>query len=230
MPSTTCYMCASAPTSVEHVPPKCLFPEQKDLPTGVDLRKQLITVPSCDVHNTAKSKDDEYLLYALLLNVPNNETAENHAFTKVQRAVKRNPSVFAQFAQAQLPVLVEDNLTGEVQHTVAMRVDLDRLKGSLESIARALYFHHFGKSWTGKVLPYPHFVLAITEPDARELNRPNEQMAAAVEAMMKDLERHGENPEVFTYQVAPGHPPTETIMHLRFYAGSRVTLLFRSDG
>ena len=63
MPAT-CYMCTSAATSVEHVPPRCLFPEQKDLPIGVDLRKQLITVPSCDIHNSRKSKDDEYLFYA----------------------------------------------------------------------------------------------------------------------------------------------------------------------
>ena len=44
----TCYMCEKESTSSEHVPPKCLFPEKKDLPDGVDLRKSLITVPSCD--------------------------------------------------------------------------------------------------------------------------------------------------------------------------------------
>lgn len=68
MSVTHCYMCEATATSVEHVPPRCLFPEQKDLPSGVNLRKQLITVPSCEAHNTSKSKDDEYLLYALLMN------------------------------------------------------------------------------------------------------------------------------------------------------------------
>jgi len=219
-------MCASAATSVEHVPPRCLFPEQKDLPAGVDLRKQLITVPSCDIHNTAKSKDDEYLLYALIMNVPNNVTAVNHAFTKVRRAVTRNPSVFAKLSGIQLPVVVEDTLSGKVQQTVAIQVDLDRLKRSLVSIGRALRFHYFGGPWQAQVSAHPHFVLALTEPDARELNLPHEQMAAAVEALVKDSERHGENPEVFTYQVAPGQPPTEVVMHLRFYEGSRATLLF----
>ena len=61
----TCYMCDEESTSSEHVPPKCLFPEQKDLPEGVDLRKSLITVPSCDLHNSKKSNDDEY--YSIVL-------------------------------------------------------------------------------------------------------------------------------------------------------------------
>ena len=42
----TCYMCAAPKASVEHVPPKGLFPEIKDLPAGVNLRKELITVPA----------------------------------------------------------------------------------------------------------------------------------------------------------------------------------------
>ena len=54
----TCYMCEELATSVEHIPPQCLFPEQKDLPDGIDLRKQLLTVPSCDKHNSKKSQDD----------------------------------------------------------------------------------------------------------------------------------------------------------------------------
>lgn len=35
----TCYMCDAPATSEEHVPPKCLFPERKDLPQGMDLRR-----------------------------------------------------------------------------------------------------------------------------------------------------------------------------------------------
>ena len=60
----TCYMCDASATGREHVPPRCLFPEAKDIP-GKDFRKKLITVPSCDAHNFAKSKDDEYLMTIL---------------------------------------------------------------------------------------------------------------------------------------------------------------------
>lgn len=58
-PVRQCYMCEKPASTVEHVPPKCIFPEQKDSLGGQDLRKQLITVPACDVHNTKKSRDDE---------------------------------------------------------------------------------------------------------------------------------------------------------------------------
>ena len=228
MVQNKCYMCDSAATSVEHVPPRCLFPEKKDLPPEVDLRKQLITVPACELHNTAKSKDDEYLLYALLMNIPNNQTGSNHFLTKILRAIKRNPSLISVFAQSQLPVLVEDTATGHIQQTVAMQVDLPRLTTGLEMIGRALYFHHFKATWSGTVDAYPTFILSITEPNARELNEPVERMAATVEELFKDAPRYGENPEVFYYQVAPGIPPTAFVMLLKFYEGSRVTLLFKN--
>lgn len=59
MLTNTCYMCDAEATTVEHVPPKCIFPESKDLSSTdklLDFRKQLITVPSCDDHNGKNQK------------------------------------------------------------------------------------------------------------------------------------------------------------------------------
>jgi hypothetical protein len=229
MKTRTCYMCDAPETSVEHVPPRCLFPEQKDLPPGVDLRKQLITVPSCEEHNSRKSKDDEYLLYALLLNVPNNETAKNHVFTKLIRAIEYNPHLITQFAKTQVPVVVEDSVSGKIEPTVAVQVDERRLTSGLEMMGRAIYFHHFNQRWRGEVCAYPNFILAITEPNAQELNAPVEQMAAHAGQLMQGEPRFGENQQVFSYQVKGGQAPVETIMLLRFYEGSRVTLLFKAS-
>lgn len=181
MSATYCYMCDAAATSVEHVPPRCLFPEQKDLPSGVDLRKQLITVPSCDVHNSSKSKDDEYLLYALSMNIPNNTTASDHFSSKILRAIQRSPSVIKKFTEKQIPVKVEDTQTGEIHETLALQVDRQRLENALMMIGRALYFHHFNTRWKGSVSAYPNFLLALTEPNARELNEPVETMATLAE-------------------------------------------------
>ena len=70
MSNNTCYMCEAVATTDEHAPPRCLFPETKDLiDKSLDLRKELITVPACKEHNTAKSTDDEYLLNILSLNI-----------------------------------------------------------------------------------------------------------------------------------------------------------------
>lgn len=52
-----CYMCDQTAVGDEHVPPRCLFPKAKDLPNGVDLRKDLITVLSCADHNSEKSRE-----------------------------------------------------------------------------------------------------------------------------------------------------------------------------
>jgi hypothetical protein len=84
----TCYMCSSLAISKEHVPPKTIFPEIKDS-GDVNYRDKLITVPSCDVHNNAKSSDDEFLLVSLAGIIGNNSVGYRHKFTKVDRALRR---------------------------------------------------------------------------------------------------------------------------------------------
>jgi hypothetical protein len=47
----TCYACDCIESNREHVPPLCFFPEMKDIPNQLDLRRNLIRVPACDEHN-----------------------------------------------------------------------------------------------------------------------------------------------------------------------------------
>ena len=86
-------MCEKDATSEEHAPPKCLFPDEKDLPNGLNLRKDLIKVPSCESHNSAKSHDDEFLLYILCMNIATNSVALRQFFTKIRRSYKRRPAL-----------------------------------------------------------------------------------------------------------------------------------------
>src|SRR4051794_14858784 len=123
----SCYMCSAPNSSVEHVPPRGLFPKSKDLPQGADLRRQLITVPACDVYNTEKSLDDEYLMYALLLGIQNNPTAALQVQTKITRALNENPGVARLMSQHSLHVKVEDTATGEVGEALALRIDSRRV-------------------------------------------------------------------------------------------------------
>jgi hypothetical protein len=71
-PRASCYMCESVGTTREHSPPRCLFPESKDLEDRANLRKNLITVPSCADHNPRLSKDDEYFLVIAASNLEGN--------------------------------------------------------------------------------------------------------------------------------------------------------------
>ena len=92
--TTTCYMCNKPKTSNEHVPPKCLFPEKQDVTDGKDYRVNLIKVPSCDEHNSEKSKDDVYLLFFLAVSILSNDVSREHFASKIMRAIKRTPHVF----------------------------------------------------------------------------------------------------------------------------------------
>ena len=66
----TCYMCYAPATGREHFPPRCIFPEDRKY------RANLIKVPSCDEHNSKKSKCDEYLKFVLTAVGGMNELAD----------------------------------------------------------------------------------------------------------------------------------------------------------
>ena len=223
-------MCDQVATSVEHVPPKCLFPEQKDLPAGVDLRRQLITVPSCDEHNTQKSKNDEYLLYSLVMSIPANEVAQNQFLTKVLRAIGRNPALIEQFLTEHQSVLVEDADTLKVSSTIAVKVDKDRLENELIDLSRALYFHHFQEKWLGSIHVYPNFMLELEAETAREINEPIENMDKLSNQLFDGVDFHGENPDVFKYQIIDGGDACHKFMRLHFYNGNRVTVFVGKNG
>src|SRR5438876_341492 len=82
-------MCSSVATSREHVPPKNLFPEASDI-GGKSYRVNLITVPSCDEHNTQKSHDDEFLMVSLAGIIGNNSIGYMHKLGKVDRAIRNS--------------------------------------------------------------------------------------------------------------------------------------------
>ena len=87
MPRPRCYFCGAFATTREHVPPRNLFPEAKDV-EGQDFRKNLITVHSCDEHNSEKSHDDQFLMVSLAGIVGNNSIGYLHGMTKVSRAMR----------------------------------------------------------------------------------------------------------------------------------------------
>lgn len=224
----TCYMCDEKSTSSEHVPPKCLFPEEKDLPTGVDLRKSLITVPSCDLHNSKKSSDDEYLLYCLVMSIPSNEIGKNHFLTKIMRAIERNPSLIKKYLQKHQNVAVENMETGEWSQSIGCQIDDDRFEKSLEQLSRALYFHHFGFKAEGEIGIYPNFLLSMDE-GYKETNKTIAKMDSMSEGLFSKEVAHGENPEVFKYCAVDLGEGEQKILRLYFYQGNRVTVIFKNN-
>lgn len=220
-----CYMCKKTATSREHVPPKCLFPEQKDLPTGIDLRKNLITVPSCDEHNTEKSKDDEYLLYAIVMNIANNGTAFRQFSTKILRAIEKKPGFFNNFSKDNKPVVAVDE-NGVAFNTLIVKIDNRKIMKVLDHISRALYFYHNKHKFTGKCSVLYDFAIYSGSPNEVVRNERNSTVCKFAKDYFNSLNHHGENPDVFRYSFDSPDSEGRIALKMQFYGGSHAYVAF----
>lgn len=156
--SETCYMCDEPSTSREHVPPKCLFPTLESI--GRDLRKNLITVPSCDKHNSQKSDDDEFFRAILCLCAAGESDVATHHFNdRVLPGARRSPLRYLEFApRAHAAIATPAGKS-------IIKADTDRFDRCIEHIAKALCFHTFGIKWRlPMVISSPNLV---SRPSAR---------------------------------------------------------------
>jgi len=213
MTGQTCYMCEVMATSSEHVPPKCIFPEVKDL--GIDYRKFPIIVPSCDVHNMRKSKDDEYLMMVLTCSFMNNKVAMSQIKTKIRRAWQRNPNLAKLLLRVNKPILVDGMLTSA-------------FKRSLDWIVRGLYYSQYKRKWSAELRIESPALLFLEGKDALKFNQVLSHMGATVNQVLSDLPRFGENPDVFWYQMFHDRPD-KLLMNMMFFGGLQVLAYSKSD-
>lgn len=217
----SCYMCENESTSVEHVPPKCIFPEQKDILNEIDLRKNLITVPSCDLHNSSKSKDDEYLFYCLAISILSNNYAINQFATKIKRAIDRNPNLIRQFLNNSTSVILEDE-NGFRFPSMGVFIDRDRLNNIFKHIGYALYYSIKSLKWPSNIFVHPEFLMHLQEENRFELNNLMAGFSADLDKYFASLKYYGDNQEIFKYQyIEDGKDFT---IRLYFYGDSKVTI------
>lgn len=219
-------MCESPATSREHVPPRCIFPESKDM-GGESYRQNLITVPSCDLHNMAKSRDDEFLMVSLAGIIGNNSIGYRHKFGKVNKAVRRSSNRLLE------EVLVEKKrlFTVEVEPNKFINViwgtpDAARLHSCIEHVGRGLHLHHFGTCFRGEVRVY----LGYLHPESQNAKSFNMFVKRKFEIEIDGKPRFGENPEVFFYQVTDVDRIGLYAMRLCFYGGLNIYTAFMPDG
>ena len=220
----TCYACESEATSDEHAPPKCLFPERKDTPHRVDYRVNLITVPSCEAHNSSKSRDDEYLLHALAGSYTSSDVGLTQFITKVRRAFERAPSKASSFVRRSRPVLLKRNAADEWEQGAEVIVEAERLDLVLGNCARALYFHQTAEKFIGPV----HVITAFTMYKHPEVQANITSSVEAVRTHFASRERRGENPAVFWYKFEDGESTATFLMC--FYSASEVLVRLEKRG
>ena len=163
-------MCTKDATTREHVPPVCLFPEVKDT-KGINFRKDLITVLSCELHNTKKSKDDEFLMLSLSGLIQNNPVGTFHQITKGNRALKRKNKDFIE------KEILRNHKYGKIRTTDGrFRIvsignpNVERLTKCLEQIASGLFYHEFNKRFEGEIRTILEF-LDYTDDNRQTLKK-----------------------------------------------------------
>ncbi|MDC6166270.1 hypothetical protein [Paucibacter sp. XJ19-41] len=216
----TCYMCEKPANTTEHAPPKCIFPESKDVAVGLNYRKNLITVPSCDEHNTAKSRDDEYLLHVLAASITSSPTGLTQFLTKVRRSLERNPSLVNSLMPGDTPVMRHVPHKATLEEAFPIVANGERIDRVVSHCARALYFHETSTKFAGRVkviAPFMSYGLATFD------NAVSGALALA-KAFLADTAARGENPEVFSYKFARG--PQTAVMLLSFYGGTEFLVQF----
>jgi len=210
-------MCDEPATGKEHVPPRCLFPESKDI-QGTDYRKNLLTVPSCDIHNSRKSKGDEYLLAVLTTHYENNAVAKEHIDTKVLRSLGHSPKLAC--------ALVEGGGTlGELAY---MRVNSDRIFNVCDHIAKGLYFDRYKSKW---LQPIQFLSPAIFPPENTEQAlRQYQEFEELVSRKLEDNQCRfqGGAPDIFQYRFSTDRT-SFFVIQLIFYGGVYVSGFSRNS-
>lgn len=213
-----CYMCNEPRVSDEHIPPQCLFPEPKDLPPGLDFRKNLITVPSCAEHNLRKSGDDEYLLFLLVANINVNSIGLNQWRTKIRRAMLKRPSKKGIFKNLQ-PINFQGINTG------AYSIDFERLSRQFDLISRGIYFYHFREHWAYEINLAIPFAIPLASEQAQKHSQAMVETAQHVTWFLKTEPKLGENKEIFYYQYKLRTDSPGLALRMVFYDGIEVAAI-----
>jgi hypothetical protein len=225
MPKPHCYRCDSVATSREHVPPRNLFPETRET-AGVDHRINLITVPSCDAHNSAKSNDDEFMMVSLAGIIGNNSVGYSHRLGKVNRAILASANHLLDQVLLEKQdvhrVKVTDNQFIEV---IWGTPDVVRLNRCFEHIAFGLHRHHFKRSFRGSVKVLLGYLIE-REHNKRQFVRWVQDRA---ELDLLGKPRLGSNPAVFYYQVSEPDQFGLYLIRLCFYGGLMVYTAFTPE-
>jgi hypothetical protein len=193
---------------------------------GADLRRNLITVPSCDEHNTKKSRDDEYLWFIISVSHGLNECGQQMVSTKIKRNVERRPALGFSLLRDATPARIYDAHRGEWVRSAKANFDGSRFYRTLDMLGLALYRHHFKRRWLTSVKAFPHFAALADDTPARA-SHTWRQVLLIADVAFKDAPAYGDNPDAFFYQVyADDGDSASTLMRVTFYGSAVVTFGF----
>jgi hypothetical protein len=190
-------MCCKIAISREHIPPLCLFPEKKDSKV-INFRKNLITVPSCDFHNSKKSDDDEFLMLSLSGLMKNNLIGGFHHLTKANRSIRRKHRNFIE------KEVLRNHKFGKIPSKDGKFIivsignpNYERLLKCFNHIACGLYYHEYNHRFDGELRMIPEFI-EYSDDNTQTLKKFLKRRFEIEKEL--NLKIKGDNPEVFYYQ------------------------------
>lgn len=222
-----CYFCGDPKTGKEHVPAKVFFPNAKNSRTQTNQRNNLITVPSCDEHNTGKSDLDEYLFAVISMNCLVNSDGQHIGSTKTLRSLQRNNKSFRDYIGSHQSVLLKDMSTGEFSRSIAFEVDDNKLQIACDYISKAVYFSHYKKRFIGKTEAKAEF-LVFSGKDVGAINNELEAIRIKIKLYFKNIEKFGQNQEIFYYQIIEEEGNNEILLRLCFYEKAYINIFMSS--
>lgn len=220
-----CYKCDAVATGREHVPPQCIFPEQKDA-NNIDYRKQLITVPSCDEHNQKKTNEDEFFMMSITPCVGNNLIGLYQTKTKVKRAYENKQPEFIERILNGVKVVNVAIENGEPHDLWLGEMDQARMDKCVKLISSGLYYEEYKKTFKGNFSIIYGFTI-----DQNHITRDykffiNEKLKTE----FGEQKLKGANPEIFNYQFIPEDAFGLTVLKMFFFEGAMILVLFISEG
>lgn len=177
-------MCNSTATTREHVPPLSFFPSGK--------KDNLITVPSCEMHNNSNSKDVEYIRNIITTSFNVNAEGLAHYHNKTKRSFKRSEKL----TQATFQNVITVDLGGV--KSKGFNYSVERFDKVFDVIGRGLFFYDFGKKFTGEWLVVNVNAYMNWKHLGNPSYEPYEKLFDAISNNSMDDMPVG-NPEIFRY-------------------------------
>jgi hypothetical protein len=194
-----CYMCNDPAVGFEHAPAKCFFPKGN--------RQNLITVPSCALHNNSTSKDDEYTRGIIVTASGTNELAVRHWRGNVRKTYLHSPKLFLN--------TFKDRKGRSYFH------DRLRIDGVMIKIAYALYYHIYKKTWESN--PAPFYSQMAFDDGKSDIEYRFPDFKSIPDYAIYE----GANPSVFKYQYLEGNfnGIPDCLFKMIFYEGFEVVIM-----
>lgn len=219
-----CYKCGADSTGREHVPPQCIFPEQKDS-NNIDYRKQLITVPSCDEHNQKKTNEDEFFMMSITPCIGNNLIGLYQTRTKVKRAFENKQPEFIKRILNGVKAVTIEIVDGEKHNVWIGAMDKIRMDKCVELIASGLYHDEYKKTFNGNFTIIYGFTI-----DQDNIVRDHKFFInEKIKTEFEKQKLKGFNSEVFTYQFIPEDDFGLTLLKMTFFEGATILVFFVNE-